>query len=189
MPAVLATVSTVPTVTQNSLHPLSISSITAWHLLGFMVHGKITEADTPKIRLDATPSRLSVIHLHHSPIYTPDALSAATLPLYPGLGQMTVHTQSLMTMIPWGGGVFEQIVAASCVTEINFHSLCCYSFVIRYLCQLTHCRTYNPETDQVKIGWRYMQKAPADGSYLWQLVVKQLTQLAKLWAVCPFWWQ
>jgi len=104
MPAVLATVSTVPTVTQNSLHPLSISSITAWHLLGFMVHGKITEADTPKIRLDTTPSRPSVTHLHHSPIYTPDALSATTLPLYPGLGQMTVHTQSLMTMIPWGGG-------------------------------------------------------------------------------------
>jgi len=88
-----------------------------------------------------------------------------------------------------GGGGFEQIVAASCVTEINFRSLCFYSFVTCYLCQLTQCRTYNPETDQVKIGWRYIQKAPADGSYLWQLVVKQLTQLAKLWAVCPFWWQ
>jgi len=42
MPAVLVT---VPAVTQNSLHPLSTSSITARHLLDFMVQEKITEAD------------------------------------------------------------------------------------------------------------------------------------------------
>ena len=57
MPAVLVT---VPTVMQNSLHPLSTSSTTARHLLDFMVQGKITKADTPTIRLDATPSGLSV---------------------------------------------------------------------------------------------------------------------------------
>jgi len=49
----LAVLVTVPTVMQNSLHPLSTSSITARHLLEFMMRRKITEAD-------ATPSKLSV---------------------------------------------------------------------------------------------------------------------------------
>jgi len=57
MPAVLVT---VPTITQNSLQPLSTSSTTARHPLDFTVQGKITEADAPTIRLDATPSGLSV---------------------------------------------------------------------------------------------------------------------------------
>jgi len=52
MPAVLIT---VPTVMQNSLHPLSISSVIARHLLDFMVQGKITNQThqpiwTPPIR-------------------------------------------------------------------------------------------------------------------------------------------
>jgi len=39
---------------------------------------RLTEADTPTIRLGATPSGLSSAHLHHSPIfYGPDALPAA----------------------------------------------------------------------------------------------------------------
>jgi len=80
MPAVLIT---VPTVMQNSLHPLSTSSITARHLLDFMVQGKITEADALTVHLDATPSGQSV----PPPPSSPYALSAATLPIYPGLGQ------------------------------------------------------------------------------------------------------
>ena len=72
-PAVLVTVPTVRP-TQNSLHPLSASSITAGRLLDFMVRGKITEADAPTIRLGATPSGLSVPHhLRHPPIFTPNA--------------------------------------------------------------------------------------------------------------------
>jgi len=59
MPAVLVT---VPTVKQKSLHPLSTSSITARHLLDFMVQGKITQADAPIICLDTTASRLSDHH-------------------------------------------------------------------------------------------------------------------------------
>jgi len=40
--------------------------------------GRLTEADTPTIRLCATPSRLSSAHLHHPPIfYRLDALFAA----------------------------------------------------------------------------------------------------------------
>ena len=56
MPAVL------PTATQNSnsLHPLSTSYVTARHLLGSMVQGKITEADAPTICLDTTTSGLLV---------------------------------------------------------------------------------------------------------------------------------
>ena len=62
MPAVLVA---VPTVKPNLLHPLSTSSITARHLLEFMVQEKITEADAPTIRLDATPSGLSLHYLCH----------------------------------------------------------------------------------------------------------------------------
>ena len=80
MPAVLVT---VPTVMQNSLHPLSTSSITARHLLDFMMQGKIIEADALTIRLDATPSGLSVPpppsspHLHQMPFLPqPSCLSS-----------------------------------------------------------------------------------------------------------------
>jgi len=52
----LAVLVTVPTVTQNSLHPLPTSSITARHLLDFVVQVKITEADALMTRLDTTPS-------------------------------------------------------------------------------------------------------------------------------------
>jgi len=34
-----------------------------------MMQVKITEADTPTIRLVAIPSRLTSAHLHHSPIF------------------------------------------------------------------------------------------------------------------------
>ena len=95
MPAVLVT---VPAVMQNSLHPLSTSSITARHLLDFIVQGKITEADSPTICLDATLSGLSMPPPPHA-IFTPNALSAATLPIHPGLGQALsnagLHTQWL----------------------------------------------------------------------------------------------
>jgi len=86
MPSVLVT---VPTDTQNSLHPLSTSSIIARHLLDFMVQGKTTEADARTICLEATPSGLSVPPGPTSitPHFLPNALSAATLPIYPGLGQ------------------------------------------------------------------------------------------------------
>jgi len=40
--------------------------------------GRLTEADTPTIRLGATTSGLTIAHLHHAPIfYRPDALPAA----------------------------------------------------------------------------------------------------------------
>ena len=40
--------------------------------------GRLTEAETPTIRLGATPSGLTSAHLHHPPIfYGPDALPAA----------------------------------------------------------------------------------------------------------------
>ena len=65
MPAVLVTVSTV---TQNSLQPLSASSIIAGHFLDFVAQGKITEADAPTTRLDTTHPDFGVPHLHHPPI-------------------------------------------------------------------------------------------------------------------------
>jgi len=40
--------------------------------------GRLTEADTPTVRLGATPSGLSSAQLHHSPYFhRPDALPAA----------------------------------------------------------------------------------------------------------------
>jgi len=57
MPAVLVT---VPTVIHNLLHPLSTSSITAHHLLDFMVQGNITEADAPH-------PNLQCCHIRHTP--------------------------------------------------------------------------------------------------------------------------
>jgi len=62
-----------------------------------MVQGKITEADTPTIRLGATPNQ-SVTHLHHSSIFTLDALPATTVPLYPGLAQ----APNMLACIPNG---------------------------------------------------------------------------------------
>ena len=94
----LAVLVTVPTVMQNLLHPLSTSSIIARHLLDFNVPGKITETDALTIGQDATPSRLSVFQLNHPPIFMLNAFFAATLPIYPGLGQALnnagLHTQT-----------------------------------------------------------------------------------------------
>jgi len=56
-------------------------------LLDFLVQGKITEADTLTIRMGATPSGLNSDPPPSSPIFTPDALLAATIPIYPGFGQ------------------------------------------------------------------------------------------------------
>ena len=53
----------------------------------FMVQGEITEADTSTIRLVTTLSALISSSPMSSPHFTPDALPAATLPLYPGLQQ------------------------------------------------------------------------------------------------------
>jgi len=40
--------------------------------------GRLTEADTQIIQLGATPSGLTIAHLHHPPFfYRPDALPAA----------------------------------------------------------------------------------------------------------------
>jgi len=50
MPAVLVA---AHTVMQILLHPLSTSSITAHHLLDFMVQGKITEVDALTVHMDA----------------------------------------------------------------------------------------------------------------------------------------
>jgi len=68
------------------------------HLLGFMVQREITEADAPTIQLEAVPSTLSVPHLYHPYHFTPDALPAETLPIYPNLGQAS----SMLGCIPGG---------------------------------------------------------------------------------------
>jgi len=47
---------------------------------------KIIEASALTIRLDATPSGPSMSPSSSFPNFTPDALPAATLPIYPDLG-------------------------------------------------------------------------------------------------------
>jgi len=56
-------------------------------LVGYMVQGKITETDALSIWLGATPSRLISDPPLSSPIFMLDALPAAILLIYPGLGQ------------------------------------------------------------------------------------------------------
>jgi len=63
-----------------------------------MVQGKITEADTLTIHLGATPSGLISDPPPSSPIFMPDALPAAALPLYPDLGQ----APNMLACIPSG---------------------------------------------------------------------------------------
>ena len=65
-----------------------INFIIARHLLDFMVHGKITEADALTIHLDATPSGLSVPPSPSSRHFHAECpFCRANLPIYPGLGQ------------------------------------------------------------------------------------------------------
>ena len=58
------TVLTALTHGRMTRHPSSTSSITARHLLDFVVQGKIAEAEAPIISLGAT-----FPHLHHLPFY------------------------------------------------------------------------------------------------------------------------
>jgi len=49
---------------------------------------KITQADTPKIRMDCHPIQTNwCLNPAIPTIFTPDALSGTTLPIYPGFGQ------------------------------------------------------------------------------------------------------
>ena len=63
-----------------------------------MVQGRITEADTPTIRLSAAPSGLISDPPPSSPIFTPSVFPGTTLPLYPGLGQ----APNMLDCIPSG---------------------------------------------------------------------------------------
>jgi len=67
-------------------------------LLDFLVQGEISEADTPTVWLGATPSGLTSDPPPSSPIFTPDALPALTVPIYPGLGQ----APNMVACIPSG---------------------------------------------------------------------------------------
>jgi len=59
---------------------------------GFYGPGKdLTEADALTIHLDATHLDCWCLHLHNHPIFMPNALSTATITIYPGLGQAHTH--------------------------------------------------------------------------------------------------
>jgi len=62
------------------------------------------EAQAPTVWTDATPTELTVPH-PQSPHFTPDALPAATLSIYPGLGQAPIYA-GLHTW--WQGGSYEE---------------------------------------------------------------------------------
>jgi len=66
--------------------------------------GKITEASAPTIWLDSTPSGPSMPQSLSPPNFTPDALPAATLLIYHGLGQ----APNMLDCIP-GGLVYHKI--------------------------------------------------------------------------------
>ena len=82
--------------------------IFACHLfLGFLVQGKITEADTPTVRLGATPSELISDPPPPSPIFTPDALPVATLPISFCLRQAQKYA-GLHTSMAW---LYPQLIS------------------------------------------------------------------------------
>ena len=61
-----------------SLVTVSLLAGARTKLLGLWCKKRLTEADTPTIRLGATPSELTSADLHHPPyFYRPDALPAA----------------------------------------------------------------------------------------------------------------
>jgi len=64
-----------------------------------MGQGDISKVDTPTIRLGTTPSRPISDPPSSFPIFTLDALPAATLQIYPGLGQ----AQNMLAAypVPW----------------------------------------------------------------------------------------
>ena len=84
----------------------------------FMVQGKITEADTLTIRLDTTLSGLINGPSPSSPIFMPVALPAATLPLYPGLGQAPNMLASILSGMVWVD------ITVTCSMETLFCSAC-----------------------------------------------------------------
>jgi len=70
-------------------------------VLDFMVQGEISEADTPTIRLGATPSRLISDPPSLSPIFKPDALPVATLPIFRGLRQAPNMLVAYLVPVAW----------------------------------------------------------------------------------------
>jgi len=70
------------------------------HHLDFMVQRKITEVDTPTIRVGATPSGLISNLPPSSHIFTLDALLGATLALHPGLGQVPNMLACIPSILP-----------------------------------------------------------------------------------------
>jgi len=110
------------THTQPSYGPFSrttrVSRCQKNLLLDFMVQRKITEADTLTIQLGATPSRLISDPPLSSPIFTPDALPAATLPLYPGLGEAS----NMLACIPSGTVSWRTAATIKCRLKYHFVS-------------------------------------------------------------------
>jgi len=88
---------------------------------------KITQADTPTIRMDCHPILTNWCpHLCHPTIVTPDTLPGATLPIYPGLGQ----APNMLACIP-GGLVVENRKKSNWVSDgskslvVQWQPLCC----------------------------------------------------------------
>jgi len=59
----------------------------------YVYQGKIMEAEEPTVRVGATPSETNgaPTSIFPPPNFTPDALPAAILPIYPGLGQAPTY--------------------------------------------------------------------------------------------------
>jgi len=98
----------------------------------------VTNTATPTIRLDATPSRLSdqCPTSIFPPIFMPNALSAAALPIYHGLGQAQNNAG----------------LHAQCLDNAGTHSVssipCCHSSnVEQFASSCPNCTYYSPHSD------------------------------------------
>jgi len=86
----------------------------------------------------------SAIHLHQLPIFTPDALPAATLPIYPGLGQ----DRNMLDCIPPQLGSKLHILYMQCT--INTTRLSVSQSVTVSCCDFSCCNT---EWSQQQCAW------------------------------------
>jgi len=88
---------------------------------------KITQADTPTIRMDCHPSKLIGAPISAIPtIFTQDALPDTTLPIYPGLR----HASNMLAYIPSGLVPFARTQARICrlySPVAKSTTLCCTS--------------------------------------------------------------
>ena len=111
------------------------------HFRIFWSKMKITEADTPTIRMDCHPIQTNWCPISANPtIFTSDALPGTTLSIYPGLGQ----APNMLACIP----VFKGCLIYAIVLMHDAHSICKHFTEYVYI---FHTSQYCTSTIQMRV--------------------------------------